>query len=412
MFDFIKTNIKNIPPSELINNPLLSFHITVNSEGVIQNRIAEYNNLKFKIIDEKYINLNGSVHKYFNGGIHNHTDFTIKNLVFVCSDLSQKFNLNPFITHLHNLEFGVNVILPFNTNDVLNSIISYKGKECEIERFNGKGYLIRFTFDHYDLKIYNKGLQYEQDKNILRFEIKVKKMEYFKKRKINISLLSDLIKLDIYNKLKKCLLMAFKGVLMYDNSIKLNGLPQREKTVLMNGKNPKYWIELKEQGKEIKKIRIRFNDLVLKYGKQNLKQTIYNLIENKLIEITKIDTSTEIEIQNYLNQFHNQTLPKVTVFESAETESNLPQSNSSNKELIQSVFYRKCLTCGRDISEQKKGSVFCSEKLYGKEAKQCRNKNSNPRNNYKLKEQNLYSGVLLFAIQDLKIKCSTLSFKF
>ncbi len=402
MFDFVKTNIRNITPGDLINNPLLNFNITVDCEGVIKNRIAEYNNLKFKIIDENYININGSVHKYFNGGIHNHNDFTISNFLEVCSDLSIKFDLNPFLTHLHNLEFGVNVILPFNTNDVLNSIISYKGKEYEIERFNGKGYLIRFTFDHYDLKIYNKGFQYQQDKNILRFEIKVKKMEYFKKRKINILKFSDILYTENYGKLKKCLLMAFKGVLMYDNSIGLKGLKQREKTVLINGKNPKYWIELKELGKEIKKIRNRFNELVLKYGKQNLKETIYNLIENKINEIIKIDTSTDQKITEYLNQFHIQTLPKVTVFESAEIKSNYPQSNSSNKGLIEGVFDRYCSTCGRDISNQKKGSVFCSEKLYGKQAKKCRNVNSNPRNNYKLKEQSLYSGELLFDVNEYK----------
>ncbi len=189
---------------------------------------------------------------------------------------------------------------------------------------------------------------------------------------------------------------------MYDNSIKLKGLPQREKTVLINGKNPKYWIELKQQGKEIKKKRTRFAGLVLKYGKQNLKETIYNLIENKLIEVTKTDTSTEQKISEYLNQFHNQTLPKVTVFESAEIKSNYPQSNSSNKGLISGVFNRYCSTCGRDISNQKKGSVFCSEKLYGKQAKKCRNINSNPRNNYKLKEQSLYSGVLLFDVKEFK----------
>ena len=402
MFDFVKTNIRNITPGDLINNPLLNFNITVDSEGVIENRIAEYKNLKFKINDEKYININGSVHKYFNGGVHNYNDFTISNFLEVCSDLSIKFDFNPFLTHLHNLEFGVNVILPFNTNDVLNAIISYKGKEYEIERFNGKGFLIRFTFDHYNLKIYNKGLQYQQDKNILRFEIKVKKMEYFKKRKINILRFSDILNTENYGKLKNCLLMAFKGVLLYDNSIKLKGLPQREKTVLINGKNPKYWIELKEQGKEIKKIRNRFNELVLKYGKQNLKETIYNLIENKINEITKIDTSTEQKINEYLNQFHNQTLPKVTVFESAEIKPNSPQSNSSNKGLIEGVFVRKCLTCQRDISDQKKGSVFCSEKLYGKEAKKCRNVNSNQRNNYKLKEQSLYSGELLFDVNEYK----------
>lgn len=402
MFDFIKTNIKNITPNELTKNLLLEFNTTVDSEGEIKNRVAEYKNLKFKIIDEKYININGSVHKYFNGGAHNYNNFTISDFVEVCIDLSEKFDLNPYTTYLHNIEFGVNVLLPFDTNKVLNSIISYKGKEGEVEKYGGKGYLIRFSFDHYDLKIYNKGFQYQQDKNILRFEIKVKKMEYFRKRNIDIKCLSDLLNTAKYGKLRACLLKAFNEVLIYDNSIKIKGVSQREKVVLINGRNPKYWIELKEQGKEIKKKRTRFKNLVLKYGKQNIHQTIYSIIERNSIEITKIDTSTEQKINDYLNQFKNKSVPKVTTFERAETILKSPQSNSSNKGLIQGAIIRKCLTCGRDITPQKKGSVFCSEKMYGKEAKKCRNNKSNPKNNYLKKEEKLYNGILLFDIGEYR----------
>ena len=135
-----------------------------------------------------------------------------------------------------------------------------------LEKFNGKGYLLRFSFDHYELKVYNKGLRYRQEKNILRFEISVKKMEYFKKRNIQLNCLSDLLNKAIYGKLSYYLLKAFDEVLFYDSSINLEELQPRESIVLINGKNPKYWAGLKKQGKEIKKIRTRFNQLVLKYG--------------------------------------------------------------------------------------------------------------------------------------------------
>lgn len=402
MFDFIKTNVKEINPDELTNNPLLNFDITIDSEGVVLNKLAEYCNLKFKIIDEKYININGSVHKYFNGGFHNHNDFTISNFVDVCTDLSQKFSLNPKTTYLHNLEFGVNIIVPFKINDVLNAIISYKGKEYEVERFNGKGYLLRFSFDHYELKIYNKGLHYEQGKNILRFEIKVRRMEYFKKRNIIINCLTDLLNPSIYNKLARALLSAFNEIVFYDSSLVLKGLPKREKTILINGRNPKYWTGLKEQGKEIKKIRARFNQLVLKYGKQDIKNTIRKLIENKLCEITKVETSTQEKIELYLSQFSRQTLPEITDFETANSNTNITQNNYSNKGLIQHQIRRYCVSCGRDISNQKKDSKFCSEKQFGREAKKCRNIDSNFRNNRLKKESRLYSGILLFDVTEYK----------
>jgi hypothetical protein len=47
---------------------------------------------------------------------------------------------------------------------------------------------------------------------------------------------------------------------------------------------------------------------------------------------------------------------------------------------------RYCQTCGRDISDQKDGSKFCSAKIVGYEnAHYCRNTASNPRNNDKNK---------------------------
>lgn len=390
-------------PGSLTTHPLLHFDITVDSNGEIKKRIAGYRDLKVKIIEEKFININGSVHKYFNNGFHNYNDFTVSDFLMVCADLSKKFNLNPYSTALHNVEFGVNVLLPFNTREVLNAIISYKGKEYEQETFSGKGYLIRFPFDHYDLKIYDKGHQYELGKNVFRFEIKVKKMEYFKKRGIEILHLSDLFDSLQYGKLKECLLKAITELVIYDPTIELEDLPPREKTVLLNGKNPKYWTALKQQGIDIKKKRNRFNELVLKHGKQNTKAVIYDLIENKWDELSSIDTSTAVNVLSYLSQFDPKTFPEITTFENTNSQINQPRINSSNKELITGTTIIKCLSCGRNITNQKKGSMFCSEKIYGKEAKKCRNMQSNPKNNYLRKETRLYSGGVLFDVNQCRI---------
>ena len=67
------------------------------------------------------------------------------------------------------------------------------------------------------------------------------------------------------------------------------------------------------------------------------------------------------------------------------------------------VEERKCFSCGRNISNQKKGSKFCSEKVYGKEAKRCRNVDSNPRNNFKQREKRIKNGGLLFEIDSYLI---------
>ncbi len=406
MFDFVKTNITQNIKSELLNNSLLSFVRTSDSEGVVLKEIAEYKNFKF-IIGERFVNVNGSLHKYYNNGQHNYNNFTILNLVEVLSDLSIKFDINPLLSTLHNLEFGVNVILPFDVNMFLNSILSYKGKEYEKETYNGKGYLLRFPFDNYHLKIYNKSFQYELTSNVLRFEIKVKKMEYFKRNNIELSTLSDLLKNTIYNDLKNLLLEAFNELLIYDNTIKLKGLPAKEKQLLKDGSNPKYWIELREKDKnKFKYKRKEFRKLVIEYGDQDLQKTVYKLIEDKCNELTNPNDKTDKIIFEYLSQFTDRKLPELTTFGSATNNKEFTRINSSNKGLISVQSERVCLTCGRDISNQKKGSFFCSEKLYGKEVKQCRNINSNPRNNYLRKEIKLYgAGIgLLFDVNELRVQ--------
>jgi hypothetical protein len=55
---------------------------------------------------------------------------------------------------------------------------------------------------------------------------------------------------------------------------------------------------------------------------------------------------------------------------------------------------KQCLTCGRDISNQKSTSKYCSEKLFGREVKRCRNRISN----FKRDELNRYPSQTLFDV--------------
>jgi len=419
MFDFNKSELTGVNISELLNNDQLNFTMQVNDrtgELIENKREAKFNSWKFEIVNDMFINVKGSFHKYHNSGKHNYNDFATNDLLNVLTDLSTKFKINPFLATLHNLEFGVNVELPTDTKEFLNSIISYKGKEYERREFDGGGFLLRFKFNHYELKIYDKGLQYRLNKNLLRFEIKVKKMEFFRARNINIHSFADLLNTTEVIKLIPILLTAFNELLIYDNTIQPKQLKQREREILLNGRNPKFWSELKQQSKEtFKHRRTRFRELVLIHGKKNIQQTVYELIKTKLSQLTETDRDTEQKISLYLNSFSIKscpeitapTCPKITDLTTDQQKKNLPRNNSSNSMLIRDTSLteerRFCRTCGRDITKQKKGSVFCSEKEFGREAKKCRNTNSNPRNNYRRKEERIYGGgFLLFDINQLK----------
>lgn len=420
MFDFNKSSLTGVNISELLNNDLLNFSLQVNDrtgEIIVNRKEAKFNSWKVEIVNDMFIELQGSFHKYHNSGKHNYNDFAANDLLNVLKDLTTKFKINPFLATLHNLEFGVNVELPFSTTELLNAIISFKGKEYQKREFQGQGNFLCFEFEKwYELKIYDKGLQYGVNKNLFRFEIKVKKMEYFRAKNINIHSFADLLNTTTAKKLTQLLLKAFDELLIYDNTIQPKQLKQREREIILNGRNPKHWSELKQEKPDTFKYkRRRFRELVLIHGKNNIQQTVYELIKTKLSHLTETDCDTELKISQYLNSFSTKIYPEITAPLYVQTDTgtpdqqktNLSRNNSSNSMLQRDTLTteerRYCKTCGRDISTQKKGSVFCSEKVFGKDVKKCRNMNSNPRNNYRRKEQRIYGGVfLLFDIQQLK----------
>ena len=292
MYDFIKCDTKYISIQSIIQNEFLDFHSKLNHKtGEVKENelIAEDDGLEFVIKNNQYLSFNGSVHKYWNHTNTNFNDYSIKDYKLTIDTLNKKFDLNPFFCHLRNLEFGVNINLPFDTETFLNAIISYKGKEYELETFNGFGKLLRFRFNrYYEVKIYNKGLQYNLNENVLRFEIKVKKMHYFKSKKINIQTLSDLTKTEIIESLKKQLIKTFNELLVYDDTINLKEVNRRtDRELLLNGRNPKYWQNLSNKNPNTyKKKRTRFRELILMYGKSDIQKNVLNLIESKLNRIT------------------------------------------------------------------------------------------------------------------------------
>jgi hypothetical protein len=321
MYDYNKADIIKTPIELFSNNTLLEFIIDCNIKtGELKEhiQIAEYKELEFTIIQKKYLNVKGSFHKYWNTENTNFNDYSINDFYLTLNELNQKFDINPFNALIHNIEFGVNVILPFRTQTFLNSIIAFKGKEYKKETFNGRGYLLRFEFGQYELKIYDKGFQYQLKENILRFEIKVRKMEYLKSKKIYVTSYADLLRIENIKKLKSLLLKTFKELLIYDDTIELNKVKKSiEREILLNGKNPKYWHQLRLQNKNTyKKKRTRFREIVLKYGSSKNSVEVYNLIESKLNRITSLNESTRDKINYLINNKSFKSVPILTALNS------------------------------------------------------------------------------------------------
>lgn len=291
MIDGIKTYGLKTDPQKLIENQYLDGHwkTTINSDAVIQNNFAEYFGLKFTIKNAK-VRLEGSVHKYRNEGRHNYDDFTAVDVAEVVRELSERFEIDTTQTQLNNVEFGVNVILPFRVSVVLNNLIVYKGEP--FMRLNEEGmnyYQCKKT--QFIIKIYDKGKQYNLPENVLRFEIKVLRMQYLKLKGVPLRYLSDLLNMDIYEPLGNILTEVFEGILFGNNTLNEKLLSVKESKTFLRGNNPKEWITQKgeTERKRLQRLEYDYKNLLERHRMGvNFRSEVSELIRKKCLELSRI----------------------------------------------------------------------------------------------------------------------------
>jgi len=361
MIDGIKTGNINIPIQ--ID---LDWHVSVNEKtGEVKTvKIAEYRGLVFI---EKGIRtyIKGSLHKYFNNGAHNYSDFTFNDLTEVITDFQNRFGIDPETTQLENVEFGVNIELPFRTDRILNSIVLHRGEP--FKRFT-QGNGIECNHSQYFIKIYDKGSQYKLKNNLLRVEVKVIKMAYFQSQGVNIKTLNDLLNTENLQGMGELLTRTVKEIVYTDtkllNSSKLN---DSERLTLANGSNPNYWNALKPNSiqyplgnndPEYKRKRkcfyrelARFEKILCKYD-SDIRNTISTKVRDKFTDLLELDQLSQSKKREY--KFTN---PNTT------TGTNLPLVYSvslSQPSETDSPEKKYCIVTGLDISMQKTGSKFLS----------------------------------------------------
>jgi len=162
--------------------------------GVLKLRTKEVTNHKglTVVIEQERYNVSGSIHKYFNDGLHNADDFTIDNYREAIIRLSQEFQINPETIPFTSMEFGINIVLPCDVKKFLQSIVIYR--DCSTTKYRGdstkKGIIINkyggleVGLSDYTIKIYDKSGQYPKYTlpNTLRFEIAIKRKRRIRKR--------------------------------------------------------------------------------------------------------------------------------------------------------------------------------------------------------------------------------------
>lgn len=349
MLDYIKIEIKE----ELQINEIWSHSdLVYRSEHTYLNKTdgslktvckKSYLNLDFTRYENR-LEIDGSLHKLFNNGLHNANDFTVFDCIKTINKFCLQFGISPELCHVNNLEFGVNVTAPGNVSDLVkwlrfhhrNPFIKYpKLEQCY---FAGT--------DYFGVKAYNKTLQFPQYANLFRFEGKTRQSKYLVSK--GIKTLKDLTAPDIYRLLSDVILSEWANVLIFDKRTKKG----------VKFCNTDFWEEIINYNH-----RNTFTNTKKKYykllGRNGVQNLIYRAIEKKLTLLNECANSTVYERENLLKP---------------ETEKGIKTQNSfvqiptivkvENNQQPEPTISRICLVTGLDISMQKKGSEFiCSAGL-------------------------------------------------
>lgn len=352
MIDFNKLNISYLCETDLLENNLIDWHQYTNLQTgeMIYPIRGKYNNINIKVNPTRK-ELNGSIHRLYNilneKGDHNHNDFNFNQIGWTIEHLKKLLSLDLHKTKIENIEVGLNIETKEDPTIILNdNLIVWSYKEpSKNNEYNGKGKYIEFETSQYFFKIYDKGKQYETGTFILRIETKIIRNETLKK--IGLSNLFDLTSKAKINRLLEFLYQSFDNVVMIDKYPLECIKNPKEKEIIQNGINPKYWTSI--NGMKRKRFKKKFDDIIEKH---NLNQT-YKEIKTKLK-----DKGQKLLECYEMNDFVNGTIdPK-----------NSKMLRNEPYIYIHNITQRICKITGIDISHQKEESRFLSKvsimKLY------------------------------------------------
>lgn len=363
MIDFVKVRINDKGFAErLRQNPNFDFMGKINPDTGEQkdgSRAAECKNLKIVLYPSGMVEVTGSLHKFANDGAHNYDSFTYQRLVQTIGDIMTLLETSPDRVSLHNVEFGVNILLDTSPSRFLDTILNYRFKPAEVRKFNGKGYLLQWVQQNYIVKVYDKKHQYRIDTNVLRFEVKTMAMVHL--AEVEVRTLADLLDVSKLRLMGVKLCETYRG-LMIGEKLDTAQMSRPERRVYEQGMNPNFWRDITDR-KQRNYYRERFEQVIEKYG-LGIRETVGRLIAEKVEELLK---SSDI-----LPDSKNQNLGHFTTSSKGVKR----PINPTPLQTPLTTLQRRCKVCGTPIEHRRKGAVFCHKK-------QCRNSDSNPRNNFK-----------------------------
>lgn len=310
--DYIKLFLINIDINKLLNSPLLDFYEDVNTttgelKTVEKNGkkyttpIAMYHHCKITVHNVSgLVIFSGSIHKMWNSLNNiqapsngdkgfNGNDFPSNGINSVRDHLTTLFDCKSNQMEFKNIEFGLNVNVPFPVKLFTKGLLYHYGKMFTSQR--NQAY---WQCDHnnYKIKIYDKGNQYGMKENKIRVEIKITRMEEIKG--LDIATFEDITKSTL-EKAYKHLLKRFDEVVYYDRSIDKNQLTKLELIKIKDYSNQSYWMDLDSRLRDRPKKKL--NLIIEKYS-DRLKEQIRSSLIKKCVIINRLSEMAKCVIIN------------------------------------------------------------------------------------------------------------------
>jgi len=231
--------------------------------------------------------MNGSFHKSANKNLHNHDDLNYSRFLKIAIEISSLNSLSPDEWQIASFEFGVNIEVPFPPKIFIDNILLHGGVQPNKIR-SSKRQSVEFKHNRYDLKIYDKSLQYGLGKNIIRYEIRITRMEHLKSLKIIT--VGDLLDLQKCVGLGKLLSKSWEDLLYTDKIEEISSLSHHERELYFKCSSEFFWVSNTLSSSTRFRYRRKFKSLVKAHGNSSFYKLHY-LIMAKWFSLFNVNMS-------------------------------------------------------------------------------------------------------------------------
>lgn len=249
----VKFNLDYSAIDQLLKNQNLEFKSLVNLETseVDRTRVWTDRGMTIMIKSPGYGIIKGSLHKFKNGGIHNHDDFNWNEAFQTIDDLSDTLGLQVKDLNLVNLEWGLNIETDIPPKEIINGLVMHHGVDFK-KMYVSPGTCSICQHAQFAIKVYDKGKQSHLSKNLMRIEVSANKSIYY--NSLGVNSLHDLVKEEVRANLQNSLIYVWMDSILIDlEMMQIHPSNKNDFERIAKWSNPNFWTRSTKQTREYNK---------------------------------------------------------------------------------------------------------------------------------------------------------------